>query len=190
MKNHFYKLSKKNKNGTTNTVLPVVRNVDITSKITDASHTADTSRRSVESIRNVEPAKQKIISCSMEPLQSRIMSSSSNNGKSMHSVDPSRGKDTPKNMSFTESTKIIQNGAVDSQIPNVSRSTIADISRNSEISRMTDQFHVNNLSRDTEMPRNEDLVYSTDLSRNIREIGRSGEFVGKNIDITSGKCKY
>ncbi|VBB27522.1 unnamed protein product [Acanthocheilonema viteae] len=192
LKNHFYKSSKKNKFKATSTALSIVRNVDATSKITDASRTADTPRsvisHSIESIHNAEPSQQTVVSRTVEPVQSHVISISSNNDKPIRNVDlSSPGIVVSRNTNLSRSTKVIRNGTVDFQTPNTSRNTIANISRNSNISRVTDTFGVNNLSRDMKMPHNEEMVYSNDLSCNTKEIGKNGELTGKNIDITDGK---
>ncbi|CAG9533933.1 unnamed protein product [Cercopithifilaria johnstoni] len=187
LKNHFHKSSKKNKSETTSTVLPIVRNADVTSRITDASHTAETSlsiiSHPIESIRTAELSQQSIVSRSME---SRIMNISSNNRKSISDVDPSHKNIASRNINLPQNANVIRNDTMDFQTSNTSRSTTADISRNS----VTDAFRMNNLSRDIEMPRNEEMVYNTDLSRSVKEIGKNEELIGKNIDISDRKCKH
>uniref|UniRef100_A0A0R3RH70 WH2 domain-containing protein n=1 Tax=Elaeophora elaphi TaxID=1147741 RepID=A0A0R3RH70_9BILA len=187
LKNHFYKLGKKNKSGATDTVLPIARNTDTTSKTTDASRTEDTSRslitHSTESIRNPEPLQESIISRIMKPMQSRVINIYKNDdSKPIHNVDLSRGKVTSKSLNLFRNTETIHNAAVDFQTPNTARNTVADIPRNTDIPRMSDTFRVNDLQGDIKMPQNAEI-----LSRNIKEIGKNEEITGKNIDITHGK---
>ncbi|KAK6108990.1 hypothetical protein QQG55_34210 [Brugia pahangi] len=75
LKDHFHKLSKKNKSVTTDTILPVTRTVDNnTSKTTNASRTTDTSRsvifHSVESTRNNESSHESFINRNVEQVES------------------------------------------------------------------------------------------------------------------------
>lgn len=140
LKNHFYKLSKKNKSDATNAALPIVRNSDTTSNTTDSSSTVangphSKARRSLESVNNVEPAQQTIINRNVERAQSSVT------GKQISDVDlfqifPS------KDLNHSQSTKVIRSDRVESQTSNTSWSTIDDISRNSDIPRVADAFHV------------------------------------------------
>ncbi|EJW78805.1 hypothetical protein WUBG_10281, partial [Wuchereria bancrofti] len=72
LEDHFHKLSKKNKSVTTDTILPVNRTIDNTSKTTDASRTTDTSRSVifVESTRNNESSQESIINRNVEQVES------------------------------------------------------------------------------------------------------------------------
>lgn len=182
LKDHFYKLSKKSKSGTTDTVLPIIRNADATSKTTDASRTPDTCRsgisHSIESIGNVEPSREPIISRNVEPVELRV-TSISNSSEPIRNADLSRSIVTSRNINLSPNVEINRNGTADFQIPNITRSPV-DISRNSDIPHMADTFHVNGLSRDMEMSRN------IDLPHNVKEISKNGE----NTDITHGKCKH
>ncbi|VDN87286.1 unnamed protein product [Brugia pahangi] len=77
LKDHFHKLSKKNKSVTTDTILPVTRTVDNnTSKTTNASRTTDTSRsvifHSVESTRNNESSHESFINRNVEQVESHV----------------------------------------------------------------------------------------------------------------------
>nr|CRZ23097.1 Bm273 [Brugia malayi] len=77
LKDHFHKLSKKNKSVTTGTILPVTRTVDNnTSKTTNASRTTDTSRsvifHSVESTRNNESSHESFINRNVEQVESHV----------------------------------------------------------------------------------------------------------------------
>ncbi|VDK85273.1 unnamed protein product [Litomosoides sigmodontis] len=79
LKNHFYKLSKKNKSDAASATLPIIRNADTASNTTDTSSTAANGTNSaascsLESVRNAEPSQQTIINQNVEPAQSSVKS--------------------------------------------------------------------------------------------------------------------
>ncbi|VDO65702.1 unnamed protein product [Onchocerca flexuosa] len=202
LKDHFYKSSKKNKSGTMNTVLPVARNAE--NKATAASRSTDASDNVIshplETIRSAELSRESIITRSSEPIQYRtaepIQSSTestqimniSSNSKPIQNMDISRNivASTSRNVNSSRTVEKIRNGTVELQMPNTSRSAIADVPPKldtSHESHLVDALHVNDLSRNVEMPRKAEVVHNIETRRNY-------ELIGKNIDFTHEKCKY
>ncbi|MCP9260622.1 hypothetical protein DINM_004010 [Dirofilaria immitis] len=71
LKDHFYKLSKKNKSGSTDALLPIIRNVDTISETTEASRAAD-----ISTLLNDQKSPQEKTDQSSQPLTSHSQSQS------------------------------------------------------------------------------------------------------------------
>ncbi|VDM93606.1 unnamed protein product [Onchocerca ochengi] len=182
LKDHFYKSSKKNKSGTTDTILPIA------SRATDASDTVIS--HPTESIRGADLSRESIISRSAEPIQYSMESTqainTSSNSIPIQNVDVSRtiGASTSRYVNSSRTVEKIRDDTVESQMPNISHSAIADIPLKkldtSRESHLVDAFHVNDLSRNVEMQRKAEMVHDIETRRNY-------ELAGKNIDVTHEK---
>uniref|UniRef100_A0AAF5Q712 Uncharacterized protein n=2 Tax=Wuchereria bancrofti TaxID=6293 RepID=A0AAF5Q712_WUCBA len=118
LEDHFHKLSKKNKSVTTDTILPVNRTIDNTSKTTDASRTTDTSRSVifVESTRNNESSQESIINRNVEQVESHNIKENDKNvkliGKKTDIINDKslmNGQKSPPNGTVQSSSSFLMN---------------------------------------------------------------------------------